>query len=102
MRAAPQESYPGPASLRLTSTDCNPSFPSFFHSPCRSTEGGGDPTGIHFSANDKSGVVTLSRDRRTMASRLYKLVRATRGVSSGAWFCEFTVGADLKPGAHVR
>ena len=32
----------------------------------------------------------------------YKLVRATRGVAEGTWFCEWSVPAESKPGGHVR
>lgn len=34
-------------------------------------------------------VATLSRDGLTLTGRYHRMVRATRGVSSGAWFCEW-------------
>ena len=43
----------------------------------------------------RHAVVTLSRDRRTAnGGKGFKLVRATRGVSGGTWFCEWTIGGS--------
>lgn len=60
-----------------------------------------EPTGITFAPLERSSIVTLSRDRRSVTgSKGYKLVRATAGVDAGTWFCEFTL--DLKADGHVR
>ena len=73
------------------------------HAPRRPAEGASDPVGITFSALDRASIVTLSRDRRTATcSKGYRMIKATAGVSSGAWFFEVAVSPDLKPGAHCR
>jgi len=70
---------------------------------CRPQEGIGEPVGVTFSATERAANVVLSRDRRTATcAKGYRMVKTTRGVNTGTWYCEFTVAAELKPGAHMR
>ena len=70
---------------------------------CRVIEGSGDPSGITFNPVDKASFITLSKDRRTATcSKGYRMVKATAGVNSGTWYCEFTIPTDPRPGTHYR
>ena len=65
--------------------------------------GESEPTGVTFHPLDKASFMTLSRDRRTAScAKGYRMLKATAGVSKGAWYCEFAIAADVKPGAHFR
>lgn len=71
--------------------------------PRKALEGTGEPTGVTFNPYDRAAILTLSRDRRTATCQKgYRMLKATVGVSSGAWYCEFMVSPDSKAGAHYR
>jgi len=94
------------ASITLPEVNLAASSTAVHPHPKRSrkpVEGTGEPVGVTFNLMDRAAIMTLSRDRRSATcTKGYRMLKTTVGVSSGAWFCEFTVSSDSKPGAHYR
>ena len=63
-----------------------------------------DPRGVMLSPYDRAPQLRLSDENLTVAgSKGYRLVRATHGAETGAWYCEATIRDDFpEPGLNER
>ncbi|KAJ1475005.1 hypothetical protein T484DRAFT_1751314, partial [Baffinella frigidus] len=63
-----------------------------------------DPRGVMLSPYDRAPQLRLSDENLTVAGHKgYRLVRATHGTKTGAWYCEATIREDVpEPGLNER